>query len=311
MATPTMSQPPPFLSDKGDPILPWKRWKNLFDSYLIAIGGEKFSPARKQAVLLHNLGIEGRNIYDSLEPLSIGGADGELRDVYEMSITILAAHFESKLNIVLERHTFFARSQGGTGSVGNVVAALRTVARTCDFGEITDYLIRDQLIRCTNNKRVQEKLLTKYPDLREAIAIVEGMESTSSWIKEMNHTEGDCLSVVQAPRNQEEVLKVSIDNKAQGSSQEKRRDIKVLRCYRCGNMGHTANNTNCFARNSLCRKCGKRGHYARVCNNDKNNVDLVTENVNKIVLCVEQGSDHSKHNINMVDEGPVIMPECS
>ncbi|KAJ1150697.1 hypothetical protein NDU88_003487 [Pleurodeles waltl] len=108
-----------------------------------------------------------------------------------MSVAILAAHFESKLNVVLERHTFFARSQGKSENVGNFVAALRTLARTCDFGDITDSLIRDQLVRCANNKRVQEKLLMKKPDLKEAIAIVEGMESTSNWIKEMKDPEED------------------------------------------------------------------------------------------------------------------------
>ncbi|KAJ1120848.1 hypothetical protein NDU88_008997 [Pleurodeles waltl] len=231
-----MSQPPPFLSDKGEPILPWKRWKNLFDSYLIAIGGEKFSPARKQSVLLHNLGIEGRNIYDSLETLPFGGAEGEPRDIYDMSITMLAAHFESKLNVVLERHKFFARSQGKLESVGNFVAALRTLARTCVFGDISDSLIRDQSVRCTNSKRVQEKLLTKNPNLREAIAIVEGMESTNSWIKEMNNYEGDNLCLAQASRVQEEISRVGFDV----SSQEKKKH-SGLRCYRCGNTGHSAN----------------------------------------------------------------------
>ncbi|KAJ1132943.1 hypothetical protein NDU88_011244 [Pleurodeles waltl] len=238
MATPTMSQPPPFLSDKGEPILPWKRCKNLFDSYLIAIGGEKFSPARKQAVLLHNLGIEGRNIYDCLETLPIGGAEGESRDIYDMYVTMLAAHFESKLNVVLERLTFFARSQGKSESVGNVVAALRTPGCTCDFGDITDSLICDQLVRCTNNKRVQEKLLTKNPDLREAIAIVEGMESTNNWIKEMNDHEGDSLCMVQSTQVQEEVLRIGNDNKTPVTSQEKKKEIKHMgsRCYRCDEL---------------------------------------------------------------------------
>ncbi|KAJ1133750.1 hypothetical protein NDU88_000226 [Pleurodeles waltl] len=152
-----------------------------------------------------------------------------------MSVTMLAAHFESKLNVVLERHTFFARSQGKSESVGNFVAVLRTLAHTCDFGDITDSLIRDQLVRCTNNKRVQEKLLTKNPDLRKAIAIVEGIESTNNWIKEMNDHKGDSLCMVQAPV----------------SAQEKRKEIKHQRCYRCGNPGHAANSLNCFARNSL------------------------------------------------------------
>ncbi|KAJ1189443.1 hypothetical protein NDU88_006188 [Pleurodeles waltl] len=238
-----MSQPPPFLTDKGDPILPWKRWKNLFDSYLIAIGGEKFSPARKQAVLLQNLGIEGRNIYDSLETLSIGGAEGEPRHCYEMSVAIL----------------------------------------------------------------------TKNPDLREAIAIVEGMESANSWIKEMNgHGEND-LCMVQAPHLRKEVLRGSSDSdsKTPGITQERKKEPRLQRYFRCGNTGHTANSPNCFTRNSQCRKCGKKGHYVRVCKSDKSNIDAVTENVNKMILCIDSDTNNIVNDSGMVDVGPVTMPECA
>ncbi|KAJ1204824.1 hypothetical protein NDU88_000262 [Pleurodeles waltl] len=79
----------------------------------------------------------------------------------------------------------------GKQSVSNFVAALRTLARTCDFGDITDSLIRDQLVRCNNSKHVQEKLLTKNPDLKEAAAIADGMESTNNWIREMNDHKGN------------------------------------------------------------------------------------------------------------------------
>ncbi|KAJ1205682.1 hypothetical protein NDU88_001110 [Pleurodeles waltl] len=66
-AAASMSQPSQFLSEKGDPALPWKTIEKLFDSYLLAIEGEKFSAVRKEPVLLHNLGIEGKKAYESLD----------------------------------------------------------------------------------------------------------------------------------------------------------------------------------------------------------------------------------------------------
>ncbi|KAJ1207656.1 hypothetical protein NDU88_003046 [Pleurodeles waltl] len=65
MAVTSMSQPPQFLYDYGEPLLPWKKLKRLFDSYLIAIGGEKFSAARNYGILLHDLGKEECNAYES------------------------------------------------------------------------------------------------------------------------------------------------------------------------------------------------------------------------------------------------------
>ncbi|KAJ1163120.1 hypothetical protein NDU88_003583 [Pleurodeles waltl] len=61
MGAVAMSQLPPFLNDLGEPHLPWEQWIKLFEWYLIAIGGEKLSLVSKQHILLHNLGIEGRN----------------------------------------------------------------------------------------------------------------------------------------------------------------------------------------------------------------------------------------------------------
>ncbi|KAJ1092682.1 hypothetical protein NDU88_005792 [Pleurodeles waltl] len=36
------------------------------------------------------------------------------------------------------------------------VATLRGLAVTCDFRDLCDSLIRDQIVRCTNNKKVKE-----------------------------------------------------------------------------------------------------------------------------------------------------------
>lgn len=130
MAASNMSQPPQFLSEVGDPIIPWKRWKPLFDSYLLAIGGEKFSSVRKQDVLLHNLGVEGRHIYDSLDEIVMGRGEDEPENVYDMSVSMLEKHFGSKINVVLERHKFFSRVQGKHEKIGNYVASLKTLGRT-------------------------------------------------------------------------------------------------------------------------------------------------------------------------------------
>ncbi|KAJ1206774.1 hypothetical protein NDU88_002172 [Pleurodeles waltl] len=56
-----------------------------------------------------------------------------------------------------------ARVQGHDDDVMSYVAALRGLAVTCDFRDLCDSLIRDQIVRCTSNSKVKEKL---YPWIR-------------------------------------------------------------------------------------------------------------------------------------------------
>lgn len=162
-----------------------EEWFKLFESYIVAIGGERFTPYRKQHILLHNLGIQGRKIYETLPdpPGQVEGGEGI--DSFTSTVQKLEAHFGDKVNVGLERHTFFTRVQWKQESVQNSIAALWGLTQLCEFGEITDSLIRDQLVRYTNNSRIQEKLLAKNPSLREAIDIAKSVQHTAKCIKEM------------------------------------------------------------------------------------------------------------------------------
>lgn len=111
MAVPAMSQPPPFLNEIGEPEVHWKDWINIFASYLIAIGGERFSPTRKQHVLLHNLGIHGRKIFETLPEPELSEEEEEEVDVFKATLMKLETHFGDKINVVLERHKFFPGSK--------------------------------------------------------------------------------------------------------------------------------------------------------------------------------------------------------
>ena len=90
----------------------------------------------------------------------------------------LETHFGDKVNVVMERHKFFKRCQAQDESIVNYVAVLRGLTKFCEFGNLTDSLIRDQIVCCTNNVKIQEKLLIKNPSLTEAIEIAKGIELT-------------------------------------------------------------------------------------------------------------------------------------
>ena len=59
--------PPPFLAAPRNPVIPWKRWSESFETYLMASGlDDQFAPnARKGAILLHCFRTEGQRIFAS------------------------------------------------------------------------------------------------------------------------------------------------------------------------------------------------------------------------------------------------------
>ncbi|KAJ1165259.1 hypothetical protein NDU88_005687 [Pleurodeles waltl] len=223
-----------------------------------------------------------------------------------MSLMMLKKHFGGRINVVMERHKFFMRVQAKDERVGNYIASLKTLAQTCDFAELTDSLIRDQLVRCTNNPRVQEKLLAKNSTLQEAQLIAESMEHAILWAKEMKgashgiHAESalpgsSCDCVQECDFGQ----KVSSKGKINNGTVEK----SNVRCYKCGNVGHLANNPKCFARNVNCRNCGKRGHLAKVCKSSKVNMVSESTSAQQMIL-------HVDYTNQQCSENKLVMPRC-
>ena len=199
------------------------------------------------------------------------------------------------MNVVLEKHTFFKRHQARDESVVNYVSVLRGLSNLCEFGNITESLIRDQLVRCTNNMRIQEKLLIKNPNLEEAIEIAKGVELTQQCMKEMNCSNRENVSVVHCDECREGVMKMHLSShKEKKFGQEK---IK-LKCFRCGSFNHLANNMMCQARNVTCHKCRKKGHFARLCRESEVNMLMREDKVdlphNKCILKVSSASKKAK-----------------
>ena len=151
-------QPPPFLQNPGDPPVVWKQWISLFQTYLTAIGAdEDFSHARKKALLLHCLGVEGQRIFSTLPGSSTSHPKGSEPFIY--TLEILKSHFEPTLNVVAERYWFRQRTQQVGETFENYIASLRELAKTCDFGTFMDQMIRDQIVEKTNSPKVRERLL--------------------------------------------------------------------------------------------------------------------------------------------------------
>ena len=262
--------PVPFLATPGQPSMPWLQWRRLFNNYLLASGHDGDGAGRKTAILLHSIGAEGQRIYYTLPEIPVPEGE-DPADAYDTALQKLQNHFTPQINIVCERYKFRQRKHLQGEPVESYVAALRELAVTCNFGNLADEMIRDQLVEKTYSARIRERLLME-PNLtlQMAIQIVQRVETAVKESKNIgnngnggnggNGSTGGAVSAVayNKPNNMKKHDK-KLSNKT---------DKKFI-CYRCGSHSHIANSKDCKARNERCRLCDKPGHFAKVCRSAK------------------------------------------
>ncbi len=130
MADIALPPPAPFLALPGKPPIPWTRWLQSFETFLLAVGLTDVSAAHKKALLLHCLGAEGQRVLGALE-------SGTTSD-YDTAVELLNAHFASPQSALLRRFLFRQRHQLPGESVQQYVANLRGFASTCKFGALQE-----------------------------------------------------------------------------------------------------------------------------------------------------------------------------
>ncbi|KAJ1090233.1 hypothetical protein NDU88_003368 [Pleurodeles waltl] len=318
-----MSAPPPFLATPGEPPIPWKQWKKTFNTSMLAIGGDRYSPLRRQAILLHHLGVEGRRICEDLPEVSLGMRDGQPINVVDMSMQMLDIQFTPKTNLVLE---IFSRVQRADEDIASYIVSLGGLALSCRFEQISDSLIRDQIVRCTYDKRIREKMLMKDPNLEEAIQIAKWMEHTAIWLQEMDGFSKEAKQGIFAEIRRKDEPQTSVEwnkvtkntegMKVNSREKQKKYGWREIKCYRSNAPGRIASSKTRAARNAIRRNCGKRGHFAKVCK-FKSNVDGKTiqeiqdvcESVEDIILTVNEGLGH-RSNGNENSYGELLIQQA-
>ncbi|KAJ1092549.1 hypothetical protein NDU88_005659 [Pleurodeles waltl] len=203
----------------------------------------------------------GRSSGTHLPILVIEGEGDGVEDKYETAIKSLDVRFVKCKNVTLERHKFYRRVQAEGESASNYVGALRLLAVSCDYKEFEEEMIRDQLVEKTNNKKVQEALLsTANLTLQKALEIATRIESTVSFMEQMSISEDknprpDVLAVKSFYKKGNKRNSNSLQ--ATFSKTEKKFSNKSLECYRCGSTAHLGNAKFCPAVDKMCAIWGR------------------------------------------------------
>ena len=199
---------PSKLELKGNLASNWKRFKRLWTNYEVASRLQTQSTELRTATLLTCIGPDVLDIYDGL-PFASEDEKTNIDKVLEL----LEKYCVGETNETYERYLFNQREQESGESFDTYLTNLRSLAQTCNFGELKDNLIRDRIVIGIRDNGTRKKLLAESKlTLDKCTNICRANETTAKQLKEMSQS--DDISAITSRRLQRQV-----PNNNKGTSQ--------------------------------------------------------------------------------------------
>ena len=239
-------KPPQHIDIHSDNVAErWRKWRRQFEVYFEAAELSNKSKKTQTAILLHAAGPDAQEVFETFV-----WAEDEDKTDYEQVLNKFGDYCEPLRNVVYERYQFWCREHKETETVDMLMAALRSMAKKCEFGLTNDDMLRDKLVFALKDISVKERLLReKGLTLQKALDLCRAAESSKSQIRAM--TSSDANDVMVHP--------VGIQN---GRRHVNKPSSSVAACDFCG--GHHVKG-QCPAYGKQCNKCSGFNHFASVC----------------------------------------------
>ncbi|KAG7190737.1 hypothetical protein KM043_006810 [Ampulex compressa] len=225
------------LSNIGDMAGNWRRWKNDFMIFMKLTDYINKSSDIKANFLKNRLGQVG---LAAIEELSFNKPE----DVDNMEILLqkLDTYFDPPKNEVVERYNFFIRKKQNNERIEDYINSLREKSKTCNFGELTESLIRDKIILELKDDIFRKKVFeVENLDLAKLISM---------------HTEHNI--------DTEQMKRITKENTGDKSNNQPPPPTFNRVCWRC-KTNHPIK--HCPAWGQRCEKCGELHHYSYCCRN--------------------------------------------
>ena len=243
--------PPQQLSLTGNLAETFKRFKQAFEIYSTASGLEAKSKKIQSSTLLHIIGPEAIDIYNTFQ-WEHGDCSPDCDAATSFhAVSCILKQFENycipRKNVTIERHIFFTRDQQPGEQLDTFVTDLKLKSKSCEFGTLTDSLIKDRIVGGIRSDLVRARLLRE-PDLslKKAQDICRAAEATEMQLKLMSE-ETNALNALSKHGQ-----KPKPDNQ----------QVVINDCRYCGKQ-HPPR--RCPAFGQICRNCRKKNHFSSVC----------------------------------------------
>ena len=133
--------PPEQLSLEGNVAENWRKWKQRFELFSAASGLSEKDDKIQSATLLHVVGPEALEIYNTFSWENEGDENKVVKIMEKFQ-----AYCSPQKNITWERHIFNTCNQEVGETIDQYITKLKTKAKSCKFGTLTNSLIQDRIV---------------------------------------------------------------------------------------------------------------------------------------------------------------------
>lgn len=239
----------------------WNNWKQEFKLYLRASSQEKHKDEVKVALFLNFIGKEGRKIFKTFE---LDEDTVKLDDVF----SDFDDYCNPKKSVPVERYKFLKIKQGESQKFDSFLLDLRSAVENCEYEDLEDSIIRDQIIIGVTNDNLREKLLSlENCDLDKVVSTCRNFER--------------CRNNIDVLKKSEQVHTV----------QRRNFDTKIINCRNCARQ-HKIN--QCPAFNKICSYCNRKNHFFNCCFKRQNDIET------KKTFEVQESEDNEKKPVEEI-----------
>ena len=247
---------PPFVPGEED----WNSYAERLTHYFIANGVN--DATKKRSILLSNCGAATYQLVRSLLTAEQVNATS-----FEDIVSLVKNYYQPKPSKIVQRFKFNTRNQSESESIATYLAALRTLAEHCEYGDSLKEMLRDRLVCGVRHEGIQKRLLAE-KDLTydKALQLAQAIESAERDTRDIKRSATSSMAGKQVHYSQSHTpsdKRTTHPETQRPPRNERSKGItRAISCYRCGG-DHLA--PVCKFKDSQCNYCKKKGHLSRVC----------------------------------------------
>lgn len=293
--------PEPLNITSDDLATHFKKFKNQIKIYMVATETNSKSNDVQVARLKNLMGPNALDLYNTITNLT------EDKETVDQILDILDGHCTPKKNMAMCVFKLLTRKQEAGELFDSFYADLQKLAKSCEFADQHDKMIKSIIILGIKSQQSQERLLREDPNLNKVVEICRAVEVADKNMAILNKN-NMLLEVHDVRKNgQHKIDKHPDGNLTKSHGAISRNNV----CSRCG---YTHSVRHCPANNKRCAKCGGMNHFAKVCRNSNANrrshaIEIVSEidphNVinNFSRINIDNNSSNPSRNNFVMDQG--------